>query len=137
MGLTGNCGACIKHFAGRRPKTDTPCHRCPKYLLHPPGYGLMAKNALAIHLYRLASRDQRAGMDATLIGTLTTEAAVQIIDEHAEHFPTAHSRQTMLQKLYILDRIVTRARGESESIYREVKADEAKWKSERRKNKRI
>lgn len=130
--LPGNCGACEKAHASL--KKETPCERCPKYLLYPDPHwrGLEPKNSMAVELYNLAARDQRVGMDATLIGTITAADANAVIDLYSEHLPHEHARRRTFEKMLVLDRTVTKTRSEIENKEREEAMNRAKADAKRR-----
>ena len=80
----------------------------------------MPANTLAVELYSLSSRDQRAGMDGVLVNTLAAADAKAVIDLHAEHFPTALAKQRCYHLMVLMDRVVTERRSERESAERAV-----------------
>lgn len=110
----------------RRPPCESEAtqSQCPKFMLHPPGYGLMPANHLAVKLYHLAAADQRAGMGGCLIRTLSPQDAKAILDEYADEMPTIQSRKENLEKMFILDEVVTRMR---------QKHEEMEWKRQQKK----
>jgi hypothetical protein len=71
-------------------------------------------------MYNVAARDQRAGMDAVLIGTMTPESAKSVLDLYEDHFPTPHAKRQTFELMILLDRIVTRLRSDVESTKRKA-----------------
>jgi hypothetical protein len=122
--LPGNCAACRSAYALTKAKEPPCADKCPKFALFPDNpnpnqYGLDPKNAFAAEMYNLAARDQRVGMDAVLIGTLTASDARDTIDLYENHLPSPLSRQQTFEKMRVLDHAVTRARGDAEFKKRE------------------
>lgn len=105
---------CVSFYEKLKPPRTTPCHECPKMLLFPSNKrmpGLDPRNALAVHLYGLASRDDRCGDSSILTNTLTIADAKVALDEYAIHFPTWLARQETLELMMTLNRVAVEVRG--------------------------
>lgn len=128
----GHCSACRERHS-QTPDgqggvgIDPPCTtRCPKYKLYPANWGLHPANTLAVHLYYMAARDQRVGMDAVLVGTLTPSDAMAVLDLYADHFPALFHRQRCFELMTVLDHVATKTRAEIEDRKRKDAYEAAK-----------
>jgi hypothetical protein len=144
----GNCHACLEHhrkdakskqfFEDNRrlelarqgqhvpPRQvhdgQTPCAKCPKSKLldDPRRFGLLPENELIVHLYRMASSDQRVGTmaGAFLIRSLSLQDAITIVDQYQDRFPTYLQRRHATELLMMLDRVATEVRSKAEESER-------------------
>jgi len=122
----------VKAFKHRKQSdgksVEPPCRTCPKYLLYPPGFGLMPENALAVDLYGKACADIRVGDGGYLVGTLTPEGAWAIINNYPQHFPHVYAKQRCFELMCILDSVATTIRSNQEEARRKAKMDEMESK---------
>ena len=73
----------------------------------------------------MAARDQRAGMDAILTGTLTPADACAVLELYADHVPTVQARQRAFELMTVLDQVATRKRQDREAAQRKAAHDAA------------
>lgn len=115
-----------------RPVQKPPCFRCPKFKLYPNPFnpGLDPRNVLAVQIYRLAAQDVRAGEGAILISTVNIRDTIAVMDEYAEHLPTALARQETLELVRVLDRVAMKVRGPIEEEARKQSMERVKQEAQ-------
>lgn len=89
-----------------------------------------------MELYNIASRDERVGMDGTLISTLRPSDAKAVIELYRVHLPTAEDRREMFELLTVLDRVATKTRRDTEDFERQKLMNQQKAEQERNKGRR-
>lgn len=120
-----------------KPAAKTPCHRCPKYLLYPPGYGLRPENQLAVHIFRMACDTDRAGMEGVLVFKTPSVEAINATMEHYRDFmPTKYDRRITFEKVRMLCQIINDRNAQEESKERERLRLQHKSETPHRRRKR-
>lgn len=114
---------------------EPPCESCPKYRLYPgPTYGLHPGNFLAVSLYYKAYSQHRVGTfgGAFLLGTMTNESARAVLDLHDHLIVDDLHRQTLFDKMKLIDRIATQKVCEDEDRQRKAAEAQAESKAKTR-----